>query len=73
MLPICKGGIPEFVCYAASEHNACMLAGVDVEEYRETIRPRLMARGLLEVRPDYGQALTDRAVAVYGSLVAAAC
>jgi hypothetical protein len=56
------------VCYGASEHNACMLAGVDKEEYRETIRPRLMSRGLLEVRPYYGQALTDRAVALYRCL-----
>jgi len=59
------GGSPQFVCYAASEHNVCMLAGVDKEEYRETIRPRLMSRGLLEVRPYYGQALTDLAVSTY--------
>ena len=60
----------EFVCYAAGEQNTCTLAGVDKAEYRETIRPRLMSRGLLEVRPYYGQALTDEAVALYGERMA---
>jgi len=58
-------GAPEFVCYAASEQTTCMLAGIDTEEYRETVKPRLMSRGLLEVRPYYGQALTDLAVSTY--------
>jgi hypothetical protein len=33
-------------------------------EYRESIRPRLMTRGLLQVK--YGQALTEKAVERYG-------
>jgi hypothetical protein len=51
-----------FVCYAASELNTCTLAGLDKGEYRESIRPRLMTRGLLEVKPYYGQALTEKAM-----------
>jgi hypothetical protein len=66
-----KDGTPQFMCFAASESNLCMLAGVDKEEYRETIRPRLMSRGLLEVRPYYGQALTAAGVARYGALLPA--
>jgi Holliday junction DNA helicase RuvB len=53
------------MCYAASEANLCSLAGIDKEQYRTTIRPRLMSRGLLELRPYYGQALTAAAVATY--------
>jgi len=61
-----RGGAQEFVCYGASELNTCTLASVDKSEYRETIRPRLMARGLLMVRPYYGQSLTEKAVELYG-------
>ena len=57
-----------FECYAASEQNTCTLAGVDKGEYREAIRPRLMTRGLLQVRPYYGQALTAKAVDTYHDL-----
>lgn len=61
-------GTPEFVCYAASEQTTCMLAGIDTDEYRETVKPRLMSRGLMEVRPYYGQALTPKAVELYAHL-----
>jgi Holliday junction resolvasome RuvABC ATP-dependent DNA helicase subunit len=61
-----KGG-RELVCYGASESDLCMMAQVDLEEYRRSIRPRLMTRGLLTMRPGYGQALTDKAVALYGT------
>ncbi len=64
-------GVKEFVCFAASEQNTCSMAGVDLAEYRETIRPRLMSRGLLEVRPTYGQALTERCELLYRSRKAA--
>lgn len=59
-----KGG-RELVCYGASESDLCMMAQIDLEEYRRSIRPRLMTRGLLTMRPGYGQALTDRAVSTY--------
>jgi Holliday junction resolvasome RuvABC ATP-dependent DNA helicase subunit len=58
-------GVEEFVCYAASEDNVCRAAGVDRAEYRDVVRPRLMARGLLTMHPR-GQALTEFAVARYG-------
>ena len=61
-----KGG-RELVCYGASESDLCGMAQLDAEEYRRSIKPRLMARGLLMTRPGYGQALTDSAVALYGT------
>jgi holliday junction DNA helicase RuvB len=61
---------PLFVCYAASEQNVVMLAQLDKEEFRETVRPMLMSRQLLMLRPYYGQSLTDRAVERYGNLKA---
>jgi Holliday junction resolvasome RuvABC ATP-dependent DNA helicase subunit len=59
-----KGG-RELVCYGASESDLCGMTQVDPEEYRRSIKPRLMARGLLTTRPGYGQALTDKAVSLY--------
>jgi Holliday junction DNA helicase RuvB len=64
-----KGGA-EFVCYAASERDLCGTAGLDPEEYREAIKPRLLARGLLETRAGYGQALSPNAIDRYESLKA---
>ena len=58
----------EFVCYGASESNVCMMANIDPDEYRNTIRPRLMTRGLLEMRAGYGQALTPKAAELYHHL-----
>lgn len=60
-----KGG--EMV-YGASENDTCLLARVDKAEYRDTIRPKLMARGLLELRPGVGQCLTAAALERYGQL-----
>lgn len=51
--------------HGASESDTCVLAGIDKAEYRETVRPRLMARGLLEIRPGVGQALTAKALQLY--------
>jgi Holliday junction resolvasome RuvABC ATP-dependent DNA helicase subunit len=52
--------------YAASEQTICALVKIDRDEYRQYIRPRLMARGLLLVR--HKQFLTNDAVARYGYL-----
>lgn len=62
-------GPQEFVCYGASETDVVSMAGIDRGEYRDVIKPKLMSRGLLQVRPTYGQALTARAVAHYRGLV----
>lgn len=56
-----------FVCHGASESNVCTIAGVDRDEYRQVIRPRLMSRRFLEMRPYYGQCLTSECVALYRS------
>lgn len=56
---------PVFVAFAASEQNVVTLAGIDRAEYREAVRPRLMSRGLLEIRATYGQALTAKASELY--------
>ncbi len=60
-------GVDAFVAYAASESDVVRAAGVDAAEYRSTLRPRLMARGLLKMHPR-GQALTNEAVVAYGHL-----
>jgi Holliday junction resolvasome RuvABC ATP-dependent DNA helicase subunit len=60
-----RGGGREFVCFAASEKDVVAMAQVDHGEYRESVKPRLMARGLLQVRATYGQALTPLAVTLY--------
>lgn len=62
-------GVSVFVAWAASEQNVVTLAGIDKAEYREAVRPRLMSRGLLEIRSSYGQALTVRAKEWYPNLV----
>lgn len=61
-------GEQEFVCYAASEVNTVTMARIDKAEYRDYVRPKLMGRGLLEIRVTYGQALTNRAVETYAWL-----
>jgi len=62
-------GVEVFSHYAASESNVTAMAALDPEEYRTAVRPRLMSRGLLEMRPG-GQSLTARAVELYGHLKA---
>ena len=59
---------PVFVAYAASEQAVVTLAGIDRAEYRESVKPRLMSRGLLQVRATYGQSLTPRAEEWYKEL-----
>lgn len=55
----------ELLGYGASENDVCVSSGVDKGEFRDVIRPRLMTRGLIEVRPGIGLALTARAVEYY--------
>lgn len=57
-----RGQGVEFVCYGQSEAVVCQLAGVDRAQYSEAIKPRLMARGLIEVKFGYGQTLTTKGV-----------
>lgn len=61
-------GEQEFVCYSASEANTITMARIDKAEYRDYVRPKLMGRGLLEIRVTYGQALTNRAIELYSWL-----
>jgi len=54
--------------YAGSEENVALMARIDRAEFRATVRPKLLARGLMEIRPWWGHTLTDRAIAMYGHL-----
>lgn len=54
--------------YAGSEENVALMAKIDREEFKTSVRPRLIARGLLELRPWWGHCLTDRAVEMYSNL-----
>lgn len=63
--PRYRGKSQELVCYAASEGDLCAVVGLDPEEYRATVKPRLLSRGFVEVRSGYGQALTPAGVAWY--------
>jgi Holliday junction DNA helicase RuvB len=58
----------QFICYGGSESDVCAVARLDRAEFQETIRPKLMSRGFLEVRSGVGLALTERAVTEYGTL-----
>lgn len=53
--------------YFGSEQNVVAVARVDKEEYRQTIRPKLLARRLLDIRPQ-GQTLTTLATETYAHL-----
>lgn len=64
--PRLRGG-QELLGYGGSERDLCLAAGIDQGEFRDVIRPRLMLRGLLEVRPGLGLALTERAITQYKS------
>lgn len=64
-----RGKDKQFVAYAASESDICAVAGLDPEEYRDTVKARLLSRGLLEIRAGYGQALTPKAVEAYKHLI----
>lgn len=63
--PRFRGRTQELIGYGMSENDVCMSSGVDKGEFRDVIRPRLMVRGLLEVRTGLGLALTQRAVSLY--------
>lgn len=51
--------------YGASEADICAMSGLDPGEFRAVIRPRLMARGYIEVRSGFGLRLTDHAMQDY--------
>ncbi len=63
--PRYRGRSAELIGFGASENDVCLASGVDKGEFRDVIRPRLMTRGLIEVRPGIGLALTDRAIKHY--------
>jgi holliday junction DNA helicase RuvB len=63
--PRLRGKAQEFYCYGASESDVCAMAKLDKAEFQDTIRPRLMSRGFLEVRAGVGLALTDLAIKEY--------
>jgi Holliday junction DNA helicase RuvB len=63
--PRYRGKDQVFHCYGGSESDICAVARLDKSEFQETIRPRLMSRGFLEVRSGVGLALTDKGVAAY--------
>lgn len=65
--PRYRGKQKELVAYAASEADLCAMSGLDPEEYRAAVKPRLMARGLVEVLAGYGQALTAQGLALVTS------
>jgi Holliday junction resolvasome RuvABC ATP-dependent DNA helicase subunit len=66
--PRYRGKAQEFICYGGSESDVCAVARLDKVEFQETVRPRLLSRGFLEVRAGVGLALTPRAVTEYARL-----
>lgn len=66
--PRYRGKDQAFYCYGGSESDVCAVAKLDKAEFQETIRPKLMSRGFLEVRSGVGLALTDKAVNEYEAL-----
>lgn len=60
-------GRQEVAGYRCSEDAVAAIAGVDKTYYRDTIRPKLMSRGLLIIRA--GQQLTPKAVELYHDLL----
>ena len=67
--PRYRGKMQDFYCFGASENDVCAMATLDKGEFQDTIRPRLMSRGFLEVRSGVGLALTERAVREYAQLL----
>jgi Holliday junction DNA helicase RuvB len=66
--PRYRGKSQEFYCFGASESDVCAMATLDRGEFQDTIRPRLMSRGFLEVRAGVGLALTEHATREYTQL-----
>lgn len=54
--------------FAGSEDSVIGMARVDRSEFKSRIRPKLMSRGLLEIRPYWGHTLTARAESTYANL-----
>jgi len=71
--PRYRGKDQAFYCYGGSEADVCATARLDKAEFQETIRPRLMSRGFLEVRAGVGLALTPQAVNEYAYLLDPTC
>lgn len=69
--PRFRGKDQAFYCFGGSESDVCAVARLDKAEFQETIRPKLMSRGFLEVRSGVGLALTEKAVSEYSHLKAA--
>lgn len=63
--PRYRGRTGELIGYGGSENDVCLASGVDKGEFRDVIRPRLLTRGLIEVRPGIGLSLTALAVEHY--------
>jgi Holliday junction resolvasome RuvABC ATP-dependent DNA helicase subunit len=68
MRPRYRGKDQAFYCFGGSESDVCAVAKLDKAEFQESIRPKLMSRGLLEVRAGVGLALTELAVKEYSHL-----
>jgi Holliday junction resolvasome RuvABC ATP-dependent DNA helicase subunit len=68
--PRYRGKNQDFYCFGGSESDVCAVARLDKAEFQETIRPKLMSRGFIEVRPGVGIVLTTRAVIRYRHLSA---
>ncbi|WP_373064707.1 AAA family ATPase [Gemmatimonas sp.] len=66
--PRYRGKDQAFYCYGGSESDVCAVTKLDKTEFQETIRPRLLSRGLLEVRTGVGLALTNLAIIAYPEL-----
>ena len=60
-----RAGTNELLGYGASEADVCALAGLDRVEFQLVVRPRLMSRNLIVVRPGLGLALTPTALEWY--------
>ena len=71
--PRYRGKNQDFFCFGGSESDVCAVARLDKAEFQETIRPKLMSRGFLEVRAGVGLALTNHAVEEYARLRASRC
>lgn len=63
--PRYRGKNQDFYCYGASESDVCSVARLDKAEFQETIRPKLLSRGFIEVRAGVGLVLTAPAVSRY--------
>jgi Holliday junction DNA helicase RuvB len=63
-----RGRDGAFLGYGGSEADICAVAGIDRAEFQQVVRPKLLSRRLLEVRPGIGLVLTEKAVLAYHTL-----